>query len=543
MTDINVIWLSLTEAPNHGYWCYGWLEEALSNTDQPLTEPNQIYWGNSIDDVPHGEGAIVIIPAEYHKDKVPELNAILATLPWVVLILASDEGGLFPVEDLNQVNALWVMTPHFQKHIYPVGTQFLSVYYPQDARGHIAEFKSLALTDRQACSFSGQITHERRHAMVEALEADHPINKTAGFTQGLSRTEYYKLLAGTRVTPAPSGPVTVDSFRAFESLESGGVPILDLVCPAGGGGAEYWDAILGSDHPLPVITDWRNAWLPIEDVGDSWPHSSNLVFSWWQMHKRELKWRILSCVPGIETESVTILIPSSPIPSHPGTEVIDQTIESVRFHFPTAEILIMIDGVRPEQEHRREDYDKYVQTLVWDCNYRWTNVSPIVFPDHQHQANMTREALDYVRTPLVMFVEHDTPLVVDHYYDWPNLIKLAKSDDIDMIRFHFESKIHPEHEHMTLDPKPVHMNGIPIRRTIQWSQRPHLAKSEYYRRILRDHFPITGRTMIEDKMHSVAQQWPEKNRIAIYHPDGETILRSAHTDGRQDDEKFPMVFE
>lgn len=543
MTDINVIWLSLNEAPNHGYWCYGWLEEAFSNINQEPTESNTFYWGNQIEDVPDDEGAIVIIPAEYHKDNVAELNATIATLPWAIVVVASDEGGLFPIEDLAPVHGLWVMTPHFEKHTYPEGTQFLSVYYPQDARGLIAQFKSLALGDRQACSFSGQITHDRRYKMVEALEADYPINKTAGFTQGLGRREYYELLAGTRVTPAPSGPVTVDSFRAFETLESGGVPILDLVCPAGGGGAQYWNAILGDQHPVPVIDDWRNAWLTIEDVGDTWPHSSNLVFSWWQTHKRELKHRILADVPGIETGPLTILIPTSPIPSHPDTRVIDQTIESVRFHHPTAEILIMIDGVRPEQEHRREDYEKYVQSLVWDCNFRWNNVVPIVFPDHQHQANMTRETLDYVRTPLVMFVEHDTPLVLDWPYDWENLFVLSASDDIDMIRFHFESHIHPEHEFMTIDKEVITMHGVPVRRTVQWSQRPHLAKAEYYRRILRDHFPATGRTMVEDKMHSVAQEWPERNRIAIYHPEGTSIIRSAHTDGREDDEKFPMVYE
>ncbi len=203
----------------------------------------------------------------------------------------------------------------------------------------------------------------------------------------------------------------------------------------------------------------------------------------------------------------------------------------------------MCDGVRDQQLDRTDDYETFLVELLDACNFKWERVYPLVFSEHHHQANMTRAALDYVRTPLIMFVEHDTPLVTDHFFDWPNLERLAASDDIDMIRFHFESRIHPEHEFMTIDKEPITMHGVPVRRTVQWSQRPHLARADYYRRILHDHFPPTGNTMIEDKMHSVAQQWPDEHRIAIYHPDGETIVRSMHTDGRQDDPKYEMKYE
>ena len=42
---------------------------------------------------------------------------------------------------------------------------------------------------------------------------------------------------------------------------------------------------------------------------------------------------------------VTVLIPVSPIPSHPSTEVLDVTIDSIRTRLPDAEIIIMFDGV------------------------------------------------------------------------------------------------------------------------------------------------------------------------------------------------------
>jgi len=435
------------------------------------------------------------------------------------------------------------MTPHFEAHDYPEGTQYIGVGYPQDARKLIAETFSNVRSLR--AGFSGQITHQRRTEMVENLEGLDGVylNKTEGFTQGLNRSDYYRLLTDSITVPAPSGPVTLDSFRAYEALEAGAVPILDLECPVEQNGYKYWNTVLGKDNPLPFVRHWSNAIHHIRDISKRYPSENSKVFAWWQMHKREKRQAILNGVPGLDPGDITFLIPTSVIPSHPDTSIIEETVASIRFHFPLADILVMIDGVRHEQQDRTADYEEYTQRLLRLCNFEWTNVFPILFQDHQHQANMTRLALDYVRTPLICFVEHDTPLVTDWPYDWENIFELIKSGDVDMLRFHFESRIHPEHEHMMLDPDPVVLHGVRLRRTIQWSQRPHVAKADYYRKILADHFPLTGRTMIEDKMHSVAQCEPEHHTVAVYTPEGETILRSYNLDGRKDDPKFDMVYE
>ena len=546
MTGINVVWLNHNEgSPNRGYWSYGWLEEVLRPPSSDLWDTHVFYQHDSVQTVEEGCGAIVVVPAEYNADHVAKINSDLATLPWVVLVLASDERGLFPVEDLAPHPALklWVMTPHFDTHSYPEGTQFLGVGYPQDARALIAN-SAWSYHRAHQFGFSGQITHERRTQMAEALRQipDGYLNETAGFTQGLARQEYYQMLVKSVTIPAPSGPVTLDSFRAYEALEAGGIPLLDNVCPVKQDGQLYWEAVLGHDHPLIRIDDWEGAFPHIRRNNSMYPWKSTKIFSWWQMYKRDLRHRLLDGVPGINHGDVTFLVPTSPIPSHPSLEIIEETLASIRFHFPTADIIIMCDGVREEQGFRNEDYQQYLQQLLWKCNTEYTNTYPLVFNSFSHQANMTRRALDYVKTPLVSFVEHDTPFVTDRPFDWPALIDLTKSDDIEMIRFHFEASINPEHEHMTLDPEPVTLHGVPVRRTIQWSQRPHLAKTDYYRKIIAEHFPMTGRTMIEDKMHSVAQCDPDQHRIAIYHPEG-SIVRSRTTDGRGDDPKYDMVFE
>lgn len=520
-------------APPKGYWSYGMMERLFAD----LPQTDNIY------DVNTEEPIILVVPAEYNVNFVDRLNEDILRFDWVTLILASDENGFFPVEQLVPVDQLWVLMPHFEKHTYPEGTQFMGIGAPPQSFDYLSRlFHYEPLHD---CSFSGQITHQRRQELAQAFEGtDWYINKTAGFTQGLPHGDYYRLIADTKVTPAPTGPVTFDSFRVYETLEAGNVPILDDVCPIDpNGGPVFWNAVFGEGHPLPHTTAWTVELQPtVQDIVDNWPTSRNLVYSWWQQHKRELRYRILSPIPDFDFGPVTVLIPTSPVPSNPDTSIIEETIASVKHHLPNADIIVMCDGVRPEQEHRREAYEQYVSKLCWLTNFHWQNVTPVVFGGHEHQANMTRVGLDFVRTPFVLFVEHDTPLVTDLDIDWHGAYSLLTTE-VDVVRFHHEAHVHPEHEHMMLDSETQLHGDFPYRRTVQWSQRPHVAGTNYYRRIIHDHFPPTGRTMIEDKMHSVAQSWPDEHRIAIYHPDTGNIKRSYHLDGRGDDPKYEMIYE
>lgn len=534
---MNVVWYTApgVTAPPKGYWCYGFLEEVFAGFDE-----------HSIDTLPFGEAVTIIVPAEYHVDHVEQINHDLAEILWVRLILASDERGIFPIEQLRSVDELWVMTPHFEKHVYPEGTRFLSCYYPPDARALISA-ATQTVPRKYAGSFSGQITHERRVQLAESEIADgRPdfyFNPTKGFTQGLGREDYYQLMVDTCAVPCPSGPVTLDSFRAFEALEAGAVPILDLKCPVDQDGIQYWNAVLGEWFPLPRLRSWHGVSGAIYFAQRHAEYRNN-VFAWWQLHKRKLKQDLTGVgSPG----DITVLVPTSPIQSHPSMKILLETLSSIRFHLPDADIIIMCDGVRSEQEDLKDAYDEYVRELLWLCNFDelWKGIYPLVSVDHQHQANMTRRALDHVTTPLVLFVEHDTPLVLDRIIDWPACSNLVQTKDCDMLRFHFEGRIHPEHERLFIDPEQIMLHGVPVRRTLQWSQRPHLATAKYYRQILHQYFPPTGRTMIEDKMHSCAQSYPEFHKLAVYHQVDEdgSIVRSYHTDGRGSASKFAMVYE
>jgi hypothetical protein len=129
---------------------------------------------------------------------------------------------------------------------------------------------------------------------------------------------------------------------------------------------------------------------------------ANRTFAWWMSKKREMAYRFendLAAVGAPDLEKlevddlITVLIPSSPIAAHPDTSMIEQTVRDVRAKLPDSEIVIMLDGVRPEQEDRREAYERYKRRFLRLTHHMWHNVLPIIFDQPVHQAAMTREAL------------------------------------------------------------------------------------------------------------------------------------------------------
>lgn len=236
---------------------------------------------------------------------------------------------------------------------------------------------------------------------------------------------------------------------------------------------------------------------------------------------------------------LTVVIPVSPIRSHPDSAILDETLDSVRHHLPDVEILLTFDGVRPEQADRRADYEHFIQRALWRADHHYGNILPFIFEEHQHQSGMLRNVLDLIGTPLLLYVEQDTPLVIDEAIDFEKISAFVLDGYSNSVRLHHEAVIPAEHAHM------VHGDDRGFIRTSQWSQRPHVAATAFYRRIMADCFTADARAFIEDRMHGVVDNayrrdgihgW-EQYRLHIYDP-GPNLKRSYHTDGRAGEDKF-----
>jgi hypothetical protein len=237
---------------------------------------------------------------------------------------------------------------------------------------------------------------------------------------------------------------------------------------------------------------------------------------------------------------ITIVLATSVIPDHPKTDMIEQTINDIRIHFPENEIIMQIDGLRSEQQNRKKDYDEYKNRILWKCLHEYKNIIPFVFKEHHHQTNMMRKTINEIQTSLFLYVEGDAPLTPDIPINWEKCLDMFEYDKANTIRFHFESKIPKEHKHL--------MFGIEneFMKTAQWSQRPHLTRKSYYKEVV---LPSCKEVFfIEDTFHGKVQDdvmpynkydeegW-EKHKLWIYHPEG-NIKRSYHLDGRQGTRKF-----
>jgi hypothetical protein len=231
----------------------------------------------------------------------------------------------------------------------------------------------------------------------------------------------------------------------------------------------------------------------------------------------------------------TVLITTSPSKHHPDTSLIESTLASVRWHFQKAQILILCDGVRKEQEGYRQRYSDFIIALESSVLARWPNVRLVVFPDWQHQAWTIAKGIEQVKTPLILFTEHDQAFLKE-YIPWSNLAACILDNRAKLIRFMLEDELKPEWSHLMIGP----MAGGILTKTVQWSQRTHLALTDYYRWLIERHLKPGDRCYLEDRFYGLQDSW-EDNKLTIFTPPNPR--RIYHLDGRGDDAKFESVLE
>jgi hypothetical protein len=153
------------------------------------------------------------------------------------------------------------------------------------------------------------------------------------------------------------------------------------------------------------------------------------------------------------------------------------------------------------------------------------------------------EVLEYVDTPLILYWESDWELLPS--IPWHELCNLILSGGFNYIKLHAQPRISPYHEHLMLE-RVIYQNGVasdrfhenrlggavPIIRTRQWSQNPHLASTQFYREKVLPH--CEGKCdFIENIMHGVVANAPwEEFKCGIYNPVDGDMMRVRHLDGR-----------
>lgn len=282
---IEVVWQL-----SRGWWDAQIFEDLFSHRLWMPVNAHCFVHRSSIAEV-EGDGAIIMFPGQHCVQSFPpdSMSRVLAPFKWVLFINYGDEESLYPTRLLNHPNMkYWEQMPipgvhDFADRRIPIGYPPPAVEQEIVNDGRIYDW-----------SFCGQITHVRRHqcaAGYRQIPRGYTV-ETDGFAKGLSPKEYHTILAWSKIVPCPSGNGTPDSFRLWEALEAGCVPIADGLNHRPHYPKGYWQAAIGEEPPFPIIEDWSTLPTVISSELDKWPHNANRIGAWYLGWKRRLAYAL-----------------------------------------------------------------------------------------------------------------------------------------------------------------------------------------------------------------------------------------------------------
>jgi hypothetical protein len=241
----------------------------------------------TVDSIPNEERCFVVIPGQGNAGKEAYISKQLQNSSRVVLFITGDESAKFNIDKIDHPNiSIWVQYPH-QKH-KKYNKFFVGV--PQHLKDNLPNYP----TKEYDVYFGGQITHDRRKELGQAMESlpNAHYKPTAGFAQGQKPKDYYETLSKTKVAPCPAGAQVIDTFRFFESIEMLAMPIGDLI-DSKGVEQDYFTFVYPNDLPIKKMNNWGELNSVLPGILLEYPNNMHKIVSWWIKYKRDFSIEIM----------------------------------------------------------------------------------------------------------------------------------------------------------------------------------------------------------------------------------------------------------
>ena len=226
-----------------------WIEEIFGDL---IAE--HVFDGNHevvLDDAILLDGFIKRVPHDYYR-KFEGKNAFL-----VHFLDETYEGGYERYDHFRGVIRNFWSTAFNPRKVFILPTGYRNPAKPQ--------FKTFTPASRRKYlwSFDGELRKSSRLDAVKALRRIEPhFLRDTGPTYEkpmLSfKPEYQEVLSDSAFAPAPMGNVTLETFRMYEALELGSIPLIETRRTY-----RYFEYVLGS-HPLPSFERWGDATAFVE---------------------------------------------------------------------------------------------------------------------------------------------------------------------------------------------------------------------------------------------------------------------------------------
>lgn len=197
-------------------------------------------------------------------------------------------------------------------------------------------------------------------------------------------------------------------------------------------------------------------------------------------------------------EILTVIVAGSPIPSHPSTQMIAATVESLRLVGidQCTRIVLAHDGPPPGvAQDVLNDYQQYLVNLETLFSSR-PNIIIQVNPVWGHLAGNIRYALNSVSTPFLLLCQHDFSFLRE--IDLRQVIEaMTVRSDIKHVRFNknenaprvWDCDPPRRAKFFTEECVPTPRGNVFFTRTIGWSDNNHLCRTDYYRNVI---LPLVG---------------------------------------------------
>lgn len=286
---------------NTMYFDFGIIRQAFAGAflEMPFEFDEYIYSHEGDYELPESGGAIVVLASRQLNtpEKLDKLKKRLDGLDWCLLLCPGDEEDIFPAHIFKAPNVkVWVGYPNHTKPFLCDRKFVIGWAYDTPALIKQAGGPKPFNERKYLWSFSGQVTHKFRQDMVDMLRArpkgEGYLNISGGFTQGLSRPEYFRLLCDTKIALSPSGPLTPDCFRTWEAIESGAIPVANTTSPDRKQHSQnYWKFMFSEDVPFFQIgDDWSTLNHTIDYYRDNAGELEERIAKtsiWWGDYKRQ----------------------------------------------------------------------------------------------------------------------------------------------------------------------------------------------------------------------------------------------------------------
>jgi hypothetical protein len=266
-------------------WEGDWIKEIFTSNDKIIYKFNKF-----ANNVLYTNPILIVNSKTLNNIKYFEQNKFM-------IYNTSDETLTLNTTFINHVNCLHV----FRNYIKPKLNNEKLTYIPLGYKQGLFKSKSQNIvqsnTNRKYIwSFCGETKKSQRNIILKSIEIFKPnlIHSISHWNSNdsLHCDDYRILLENTFIVPCLIGNCSIDTFRLYEALECGCIPIV-LKHNVNFDKTENYYEILFGKHIIPTINNFSELKNKIQQLLDEGLEHKRLeICNWYNSYKKELKYNI-----------------------------------------------------------------------------------------------------------------------------------------------------------------------------------------------------------------------------------------------------------